>query len=98
MIRKIINLVLVLIFSFSLFYCAPPRPYHEPPPPRREVRLHKPGPNYVWISGHHEWHGGRWVWISGHWVKKRPGMYWVEGHWVKQGNRWVWVEGHWRRR
>ncbi len=99
MIRKIIKFVVLLIFSFGLFYCAPPRPFHEPPPPpRRELRPHKPGPNYVWIPGHHEWRHGRWVWISGHWVKERPGMYWVEGHWVKRGNRWVWIEGHWRRR
>jgi hypothetical protein len=98
MIRKIIKFVVLLIFSFGLFYCAPPRPVHQPPPPRNEVRPAKPGPNYVWVSGHHEWRGGRWVWVSGHWVKKRPGMEWVEGHWVKRGNRWVWVKGHWKRR
>jgi hypothetical protein len=98
MIRKIINFVLILVFSFGLFYCAPPRPVHKPPPPKREVRAPRPGPNYIWVSGHHEWRAGRWVWVSGHWIKKRPGMVWVQGHWVKRGNRWVWVKGHWKRR
>ncbi|NIM11224.1 MAG: BcpO-related WXXGXW repeat protein, partial [Candidatus Aminicenantes bacterium] len=88
LLKKLFGFVLVLVFSFSLMNCAPPRPVREPPPrPRREARPPKPGPNYIWVSGHHVWRHGRWVWVSGHWVKKRPGMVWVQGHWEKRGGR-----------
>jgi hypothetical protein len=99
MIRKIIRFVLVIVFAMGLFNCAPVRPAYGPPPsPKKEVRHHKPGPNYIWISGHYEQRHGRWVWIGGHWAKKRHGMVWVEGHWVKRGKRWVWIKGHWKKR
>jgi hypothetical protein len=99
LLKKLFNFVLIGIFSFGLMNCAPPRPVHEPPPPhRQEVRPHKPGPNYIWISGHYVMRHGRWVWVSGHWEKRRPGHVWVEGHWVKRGGRWVWVPGHWKKK
>ena len=99
MIKKIIQFVMILIFSFSLFNCAPPpRPVQKPPPHKRVVRPTKPGPNYIWVSGHHEWRRGRWVWVSGHWEKKRPGKVWVKGRWVKRGKRWIWIKGHWKRK
>jgi hypothetical protein len=97
MIKKIFQFLLVVFFSFSLFNCAPPpRPRSAPPPLRKEVRPPKPGPKYVWISGHHVWRHGHWHWIRGHWAKRKHGKTWVPGHWVKRGRHWVWVKGHWR--
>lgn len=100
MIKKIVHLFLVVVFSISLFNCvATVRPRHAPPPPPRKiVKIHKPGPNYFWVPGHYEWRHGSYHWVSGHWAKKRAGMVWVSGHWVKRGGNWVYVKGHWRRK
>ena len=98
MIKKLIHVLTIIVFSFSLFNCVTVRPRHKPPPPRKEIRAKRPGPNYFWVTCHYEWRHKSWVWIPGHWEKRRPGYVWVKGHWVKKGARWVWVPGHWRRR
>ena len=100
MIKKIVNLFLVLVFSFSLINCvATVRPRHSPPPPPRKIaKIRKPGANYFWVPGHYVWRNGSYHWASGYWKKKRPGRVWVSGHWVKRGGHWVYVKGHWRRR
>jgi hypothetical protein len=74
------------------------RPSIAPPPPRTEVVIAKPGPDYIWISGYWGWKSGKYVWMTGHWVKARPGRAWIAGHWEKRGQHWVWIKGRWRRR
>ena len=76
--------------------CLVPGPTVAPPPVKKEIRTVKPGPNFVWISGHWKWSAGRYVWLTGRWVKKKPGRNWVAGHWTRRGKHWVWVKGHWR--
>ena len=98
MIKKIIHVFMIIVISLSLTNCVTVRPKREPPPPRKEVRTHRPGPNYFWIAGHYEWRHRHWVWTPGHWEKRRPGQVWVRGHWVKKRGRLVWVPGHWRKR
>ncbi len=68
---------------------APPRPVVV-----EERRVAAPGPNYVWVAGHHSWDGNRWVWIQGAWVvPPQPGALWVEGRWDSSSR--AWTEGHW---
>lgn len=85
-------------FGISLRIGAPAPVIVREAPPRRVVveerRVAAPGPNYVWIAGHHTWENGRWVWIQGAWiVPPQPGALWVEGRWDPQTQGWT--EGHW---
>ncbi len=99
MIKKTIQVLLMLLLAFGSLSCVVSRPRYAPPPPPRDiVKVHKPNANYVWVPGRHVWRNGRYVWVSGYWVKERRGHYWVEGHWENRGGRWVWVKGYWRRR
>ena len=67
----------------------------QPPPERNEVIPMNPGPGYVWIRGHWNWHHEHWEWMNGHWDRvSRPGSVWIAGQWVPRGHGWVWVEGH----
>jgi len=80
---------------------APPRRYvvvmPEPPADVVEVVPAQPGPEYVWIAGHHAWDGARYYWVAGHWGQTPAGFHeWVRGHWGRREGRWEWVEGHWR--
>jgi len=70
--------------------------YDEPPPPREEIVVARPG--YVFVHGHWWRDSGRWRWREGAYVRERPGFVWVEGGWRQHGGRRVWVEGSWRRR
>jgi len=70
----------------------------EPPPPRREIIVESPGPDYVYIRGH--WIGGRggeYEWVPGRCVRPE-GRHraWVDGHWARDRDGWYYVEGHWR--
>lgn len=68
-----------------------------PPPPRREVVVVRPGPQYVWVKGYHRWDGNQYVWVPGAWVMPpRPRAVWVDGRWVHRSQGWIWVEGRWR--
>jgi len=98
--KKMIHLFLTLVFSLSLIHCVVVRPRQAPPPPppRKIVKIRKPGPNYVWVPGHHVWRKGRYIWVDGYWKKGRRGHVWVKGHWEKRGGHWVWVKGYWRKR
>ena len=99
MIKKMINVFLMLVFSLSLIHCVVARPRQAPPPPPRKlVKIRKPGSNYTWIPGHYKWRKGRYYWVKGYWKKGRRGHVWVKGHWVKRGGHWVYIEGHWRKR
>jgi hypothetical protein len=69
------------------------------PPPAEVVEVvpARPGPEWVWVKGHHKWEGGRYVWVHGEWRRPPRGMReYVPGHWDHdpQGN--FWVEGYWR--
>lgn len=70
-----------------------------PPPPRKEVRVARPGAGYLWQGGYYRWDGRAYVWAPGVWVRPPQPYYhhWVPGHWRKRGGGWVWVEGHWKR-
>ena len=83
--------------------CVPPPPHGvvyvrvAPPAPVYEEIAVAPGPEFVWIRGHHRWEGERYVWVPGHY-ERRPHVRarWVEGHWRHSRQGWYWVEGHWR--
>jgi hypothetical protein len=87
--------------------CAPPPPPRErvvvyeqpaPPPPVTEVVVAQPGPEYVWVRGHHRWDEGAhaYVWVSGRWVVPPTGFHaWHEGHWQRGNHAYVWIEGRW---
>lgn len=68
----------------------------QPPPPRREVRPHRPGERFEWQEGHWRWDGRAHVWVPGLWVEApRPRAHWVPGHWDRGPRGWFWIEGHW---
>jgi len=94
--KKIACVLLLGLVCLVLDGCIVAHPTVAPPALKVEVKTVKPGPNYVWISGHWKWTGGRYFWVSGHWTKKRVGKSWVPGHWIKRGGRWAWKPGHWR--
>ncbi len=97
--KKIAWIVLLSFVCVMLAGCVvTARPTLPPPPLRKEVRIVKPGPDYIWISGHWRWVGGKYFWVKGHWIKERRGKAWVPGHWEKRGRHWVWVKGRWRRK
>lgn len=96
MMKKTAWCVLLIFIWVFIASCVVSHPTVAPPPPKNEVKTPKPGPNYVWISGHWKWTGGNYVWVSGHWTRAKPGKVWVPGHWEKRGNHWVWISGHWR--
>lgn len=94
---KNLSWLILVGFIFTMVAgCVVAGPTMAPPPAKKEVRTARPGPNYVWITGHWNWSSGRYVWIRGHWVKNKPGKNWVPGHWTKKGRRYVWIKGHWR--
>jgi hypothetical protein len=89
----------LLGFIFVLLAgCVVARPSFAPPPLKKEVRAVKPGPNFIWTSGHWKWSGSKYYWVSGRWTKNRRSHTWVTGHWARKGNHWVYIKGHWRRR
>ena len=96
--KKIAWLTLVIFVLILLGSCIVAGPIVAPPPLKKEVRSLKPGPNYVWISGHWKWTGSKYVWVSGYWSKAPKGKIWVPGHWKKKGRNWVWIPGHWKKK
>jgi hypothetical protein len=68
-----------------------------PPAPIVETRVARPGPNYVWIGGYHNYVNGAYVWVPGRWeVPPHPGQRWVAHKWVHRHGGYVLVEGRWR--
>jgi hypothetical protein len=65
----------------------------EPPPPRHEVVVVRPG--FVWISGRWTWSGGRYVWADGYYERERAGYIYAPGRWERRGRGHVWVDGRW---
>jgi YXWGXW repeat-containing protein len=103
--KKLTTLVLVVaaVGSLAFLTACPPPPHGRvyvrlgPPVPAVEVVGAVPGPEFVWIPGHHRWDGNGYVWVEGRWERRpRPGAAWVQGHWNHDRHGWYWVEGHWR--
>ena len=68
-----------------------------PPPPRMEVAVASPGPDYVWVNGDWTWNGVAWVWIGGRWVlPPYPHAIWIGPRWERGPYGWHRVPGHWR--
>jgi hypothetical protein len=96
-------LVAAVVALPLLVGCPPPAPRGvvyariAPPPAEVEIIGTAPGPEHVWIAGHHEWRGGAYVWVGGHWAARpRRGARWVAGHWRHTREGWYWVDGHWK--
>ena len=68
----------------------------EPPPPRYERVVYRPG--YVYVQGHWVRSGDHWRWRSGYYERERTGMVYEHGRWERRGRSHVWVEGNWRPR
>lgn len=69
------------------------------PPPVEvvEVAPSRPGPEWVWVKGHHKWENGAYVWVHGEWRRPPRGMReYVPGHWDHDDHGHFWVEGYWR--
>lgn len=68
-----------------------------PPPRIHEERPYRPGPEFVWIEGYHQWNGASYVWVAGHWERPpRPHAKWHRGRWSHGDRGWYWVDGRWR--
>jgi hypothetical protein len=61
-----------------------------------EKRDHRPGGEYVWVQGYHNYDGGHYVWVQGRWERPpRHHSHWVAHHWVHRHGGYVLVQGHW---
>lgn len=72
---------------------------YAPPAPRIEADVMgvAPGPDYVWISGHHAWEGGQYVWAPGRWDRRpHAGARWKAGVWRHHSRGWYWTDGRWK--
>lgn len=68
----------------------------RPPAPRRERRIARPGPDYVWVNGAWDWDGGHWRWVNGRW--DRPAVahgYWIPARYVRTSRGTIYEPGHW---
>ena len=68
----------------------------HPPAVRREVRVARPGPDYVWINGYWADNGGRWEWIPGRW--ERPverNAYWIPARYIRTSRGTIYEPAHW---
>jgi hypothetical protein len=70
---------------------------YAPPAAEIEVAGVAPGPDFVWIAGHHTWSGTAYVWSPGRY-ERRPhaNARWVGGAWVHHSRGWYWREGRWK--
>jgi hypothetical protein len=67
-----------------------------PPPPRREVRMARPGPNHVWIAGSWDRQDDRWAWAPGRWEEpSQHGSSWVRARYQREGGAYRYEPGHW---
>lgn len=102
--NRLTSLLLGGVLAFSaagLAACAASVGYEydadvEPPPPREEVIVERPG--YVFIHGDWFRHDGRWDWRPGRYEQVRSGYAYRRGGWARQGNRWHYNEGRWEER
>lgn len=70
---------------------------YEPPAEQVEVYGVAPGPDFVWIGGHHVWHSGAYHWEKGRWEKPpHAGARWERGRWEHTSRGWRYTDGRWR--
>ena len=68
-----------------------------PPPPRHEVIVVSPGPDYFWIEGYWVWTGVAYDWTPGHWERRpSPRARYERGRWRHERRGWYYVPGRWR--
>ncbi|MDB6167172.1 MAG: hypothetical protein JWM88_36 [Verrucomicrobia bacterium] len=68
-----------------------------PPPPRHEVRIGPPGPQYVWIEGYWVRRRHRYEWVQGRWeLPPRGHGRWEGPRWERRGGSYVFIQGSWR--
>lgn len=68
----------------------------RPPAPRREVRVARPGPDYVWINGYWADDGGRWDWVPGRWERPvEPQAYWIPARYIRTSHGTIYEPAHW---
>jgi hypothetical protein len=79
-------------FSVNVVVDAPP------PPPRAEVIVASPGPDYIWVNGYWGGEPGHYVWIAGHWDRPpHAHMRWVAPHWDRDHDgHYHMARGEWR--
>ena len=73
--------------------------YADYGPPEEVVESYgvAPGPEFVWIGGHHVWAGRAYRWEAGRWARPpRRGARWEKGRWEKRQRGWRYTEGRWR--
>ncbi|MGH9442278.1 MAG: YXWGXW repeat-containing protein [Thermoanaerobaculia bacterium] len=67
-------------------------------PPADEVEVYgvAPGPDFVWVGGHHIWRGGGYTWQKGRWEKPpRRNAHWTKGAWQHSNRGWRYRDGRW---
>ena len=70
-----------------------------PPTLRHEVVLVRPGPEFVWVSGHWDWAPAArsYVWVPGAWVRPpHAHAVWVEPRYERRGRSHFFIAGHWK--
>jgi hypothetical protein len=68
----------------------------RPPALRHERRGHRPGRDYVWVSGFWHWGGGRWDWVPGRWDRPPDTQaYWITPRYVRSERGYIYEPGHW---
>jgi hypothetical protein len=68
----------------------------RPPTVRHEVRIRRPGPDYIWVDGFWTSDGGRWVWIPGRWERQPVAeAYWIPARYVRTSRGTIYEPGHW---
>lgn len=68
-------------------------------PPAEEVEVYgvAPGPDFIWVGGHHIWRGTGYTWQKGSWARPpRAGAHWEKGSWEHSDRGWRYREGSWR--
>ena len=80
----------------------PPPPVADVPPPRdppkQNVKPPKPGPDYFWVEGHHQYVPDQklYKWIPGRWERARRGYrFYPAGYRVVEGGKYQYNPERW---
>ena len=98
--KKLVRLLLLVMFVFSISFSASAQIYVKIRPVIPVVvRTERPGPEHVWVNEEWEPNNGAYRYSGGHWeAPPHPGYRYREGHWKHNGRRGdKWVRGNWRR-
>ncbi len=67
-----------------------------PPALQDEAVITSPGPDYVWIGGHYDWHEKAYHWTPGRWDHPpHAGATWVAPRYEERGGKHIYHAGHW---